>query len=339
MRSALVATPGMGLRLLTPVGPLRFDVAYSWDKLQRGTVYVSNSETEDLTELRPVPGGPPLTFQPSSPGRLAAQPDGGAAVLSAARRAGPRAAGRRRDRVARGRDRGAHGDAARARAAGAERVTPAGDAAPGPGARGRHRGLVPARPGADQCGGARHLGRAAGVAAGGAGEATSSRTSCAKRFILETLEVDHPVINLVRHASGRWNYEEVLRLSEGPPGQKSTPPLIEFRNMKLTDGALSLAYPWPTGNMTPTRAGGAGAARCARSRDGSWMDTPEGTKRIMTFSNLTTRDQAAPYLDARSPAAAGGDRHARAPTRASRSCSCASCRARSSRRATRSSSR
>ena len=64
----LVATPGMGLRLLTPVGPLRFDVAYSWDKLQRGTVYVSNTETEDLTELRPVPGGPPLTFQPLDPG-------------------------------------------------------------------------------------------------------------------------------------------------------------------------------------------------------------------------------------------------------------------------------
>jgi len=64
----IVATPGMGLRLLTPVGPLRFDVAYSWDKLQKGTVYVSNSETEDLTELRPVPGGPPLTFQPTNAG-------------------------------------------------------------------------------------------------------------------------------------------------------------------------------------------------------------------------------------------------------------------------------
>ena len=64
----LVATPGMGLRLVTPVGPLRFDVAYSWDKLQYGTVYVSNSVTEDLTELRPVPGGPPLTFQPINPG-------------------------------------------------------------------------------------------------------------------------------------------------------------------------------------------------------------------------------------------------------------------------------
>jgi outer membrane protein assembly factor BamA len=64
----IVATPGLGLRFLTPVGPLRFDVAYSWDKLQRGIVYVSNTETEDLTELRPVPGGPPVLFQPAKPG-------------------------------------------------------------------------------------------------------------------------------------------------------------------------------------------------------------------------------------------------------------------------------
>ncbi len=64
----IVATPGMGIRLLTPVGPLRFDVAYSWSRLQRGTVYVSNSETEDLTELRLTPDGPPVTFQPANPG-------------------------------------------------------------------------------------------------------------------------------------------------------------------------------------------------------------------------------------------------------------------------------
>ena len=64
----LVATPGMGLRLVTPVGPLRFDVAYSWDKLQRGTVYVADPVTEDLTELRPDPLGPPVIFQPSQPG-------------------------------------------------------------------------------------------------------------------------------------------------------------------------------------------------------------------------------------------------------------------------------
>ncbi len=109
----------------------------------------------------------------------------------------------------------------------------------------------------------------------------------ARRFILEKLEVDRPVINLVRHASGRWNYEEVLRLSEGPPGKKSTPPLIEFRNMKLTDGALSLAYPWPTGHMTDAeRERQVNSVRATPGRIVS--DTREGTKRIMTFSNLTT---------------------------------------------------
>ena len=107
----------------------------------------------------------------------------------------------------------------------------------------------------------------------------------ARRFVLETLEVDHPIINLVRHASGRWNYEEVLRLSEGPPG-KSAPPLIEFRNMKLTDGALSLAYPWPTGKMTDAER--EAQVRAVRAIPGRIvMDTPEGTKRVMTFSNLT----------------------------------------------------
>ena len=107
----------------------------------------------------------------------------------------------------------------------------------------------------------------------------------ARRFVLEKLEVDHPIINLVRHSSGRWNYEEVLRLSEGPPG-KTAPPLIEFRNMKLTGGALSLAYPWPTGTLTDAER--EAQVRAVRAIPGRIVeDTPEGTKRVMTFSNLT----------------------------------------------------
>ena len=33
-----------------------------------------------------------------------------------------------------------------------------------------------------------------------------------------------PVMNLVRHAGGRWNYEDVLKLGEskGPPGKGPT---------------------------------------------------------------------------------------------------------------------
>ena len=131
----------------------------------------------------------------------------------------------------------------------------------------------------------------------------------ARRFILEKLEVDRPVINLVRHASGRWNYEEVLRLSEGPPGKKSAPPLIEFRNMKLTDGALSLAYPWPTGQMTDAeRERQVSAVRAIPGR--IVADTREGTKRVMTFSNLTTEIRRLRISTPDRQAGAGRDRHA-----------------------------
>ena len=107
----------------------------------------------------------------------------------------------------------------------------------------------------------------------------------ARRFILEALEVDRPMINLVRHVTGRWNYEEVLRLSEGPRGT-TAPPLIEFRNLKVTDGALALAYPWPTGKMTDAER--EAEVRKVRATPGRIVvDTREGTRRVLTFSNLT----------------------------------------------------
>ncbi len=107
----------------------------------------------------------------------------------------------------------------------------------------------------------------------------------ARRFVLERLEVDHPIINLVRHASGRWNYEEVLRLSEGPPGS-TPPPLIEFRNMTVFRGQLLLATPWPSAKLTESER--AAQVKAARAIPGRIVaDSREGTRRVMTFSNLT----------------------------------------------------
>lgn len=104
----------------------------------------------------------------------------------------------------------------------------------------------------------------------------------AQRFILETLVLDDPIINLVRHGNGRWNYEEVLRLNEGGPG--GTSPLIEFRNLRIVDGTLSLAYPWPGSDKT-------GAVRqaaidSARAQGRMVLDTPEGTRLAIGFSDL-----------------------------------------------------
>ena len=45
-------TPGVGLRIATPLGPARLDVAYNPYRLQSGTLY----ETDDAGNLTPVPG-------------------------------------------------------------------------------------------------------------------------------------------------------------------------------------------------------------------------------------------------------------------------------------------
>ena len=281
----LVATPGMGLRLLTPVGPLRFDVAYSWDKLQRGTVYVSNSETEDLTELRPVPGGRRSPSSRSTPaGGSSTSPWGSRSSAHVVRVLVLLVVGVIASLVG---------------VIVALTVTPPGRALL---ARNVSHQLETLLRGQVLVGGIegsflRDLVLTNVVVRDTSGVLLVSLpvvrvrylipNFLAKRFILETLEVDNPIINLVRHASGRWNYEEVLRLSEGPPGKKSPPPLIEFRNMKLKDGTLALAYPWPTGNLRPAQRDSQLAA--VRAIPGRMVeDTPEGTKRVMAFSNLTT---------------------------------------------------
>ena len=57
--------------------------------------------------------------------------------------------------------------------------------------------------------------------------------------------------------------------------------------MKLTEGALALAYPWPTGDIR-RRASGERQVSAVRAIPGRIVsDTREGTKRVMTFSNLT----------------------------------------------------
>ncbi len=45
-------TPGIGLRLATPLGPARLDVAYNPYKLQSGTLF----QVDTLGGLAPVPG-------------------------------------------------------------------------------------------------------------------------------------------------------------------------------------------------------------------------------------------------------------------------------------------
>ncbi|HVH67839.1 MAG TPA: translocation/assembly module TamB domain-containing protein [Gemmatimonadales bacterium] len=63
----------------------------------------------------------------------------------------------------------------------------------------------------------------------------------AGRVVFFEFVLDHPVINVVQHPSGRLNVEELLRLrgpDKGPPHGPAT--LILFRNVRVIDGSVIL---------------------------------------------------------------------------------------------------
>jgi outer membrane protein insertion porin family/translocation and assembly module TamA len=52
----IVATPGAGVRLQTPVGPFRLDAAYNWNRLEQGPVYVSRANGDLDALVDPATG-------------------------------------------------------------------------------------------------------------------------------------------------------------------------------------------------------------------------------------------------------------------------------------------
>jgi hypothetical protein len=68
----------------------------------------------------------------------------------------------------------------------------------------------------------------------------------AGRIVFMEVRLDRPVINIVQHANGKTNFDELLRLGEkdtvtvqplGPAGPRS---LILLRNVQIADGSLTL---------------------------------------------------------------------------------------------------
>ena len=106
-------------------------------------------------------------------------------------------------------------------------------------------------------------------------------------IVLTSVTLDRPVIQLIRHRNGRMNFEEVLRLGKGAPGRTS--PLIELRNVHITDGTLRIALPWnpPQSARTATQRDSALAAE--RARPGRLIEaTAEGFRRVIVLDRLST---------------------------------------------------
>lgn len=95
----------------------------------------------------------------------------------------------------------------------------------------------------------------------------------AGRAVLFELDLRRPVINIVQHPSGRLNIEELLRLGGPDTGKHGPPALILLRNVRITDGSVTLRLqarqPTPGDSMLEIAAGG-----------------PNGRVRVRRFEHL-----------------------------------------------------
>ncbi len=66
----------------------------------------------------------------------------------------------------------------------------------------------------------------------------------AKRIVFDRVTLIRPRIYLEKHRDGRLNLEEVLRIGEGPPGAQGPGTLVDFHDVTIRDGILTVLTPW-----------------------------------------------------------------------------------------------
>ena len=98
----------------------------------------------------------------------------------------------------------------------------------------------------------------------------------AGRVVLFEFDLRRPVINIVQHPNGRLNIEELLRLGGPNKGPHGPAALILFRNVRITDGTVTLRL----------------QARRPEPGDSSLeiaSDDPNGRLRVRRFEHLDAR--------------------------------------------------
>jgi translocation and assembly module TamB len=110
----------------------------------------------------------------------------------------------------------------------------------------------------------------------------------AGQVVLSGIQLDRPTIQLIKHRNGRMNYEEVLGIGKGSKGGRS--PLVEFHNVRMSEGTLRIALPWNPPRTAVTEISVDSALRAERAKPGRLIeDTPAGRRRVILLSDLATR--------------------------------------------------
>ncbi|MGI9040916.1 MAG: translocation/assembly module TamB domain-containing protein [Gemmatimonadales bacterium] len=110
----------------------------------------------------------------------------------------------------------------------------------------------------------------------------------AGQVVLSGVQLERPVIQLIKHRNGRMNFEEVLGLKKGRGG--GTSPLIDFYNVRVNGGTLRIVLPWNPDRSLRTEEAKDSALRAERAKPGRVFEaSDEGLRRIIVFSDLATR--------------------------------------------------
>lgn len=119
------------------------------------------------------------------------------------------------------------------------------------------------------------------------------------RILLEELRLERPVLRVVQHRGGRMNFEEVLRLGEGPPGGRG--PLLEFRNLAVVDGEVEIRTSWSPPGELRTAAARDSALAAQRAVPGRRIEPGPGAEGLQQVRQVTNLQARLPRLRIRTP--------------------------------------
>ncbi|MEP6689928.1 MAG: translocation/assembly module TamB domain-containing protein [Gemmatimonadaceae bacterium] len=109
-----------------------------------------------------------------------------------------------------------------------------------------------------------------------------------KRLLLRALDVQHPVVNLRRHANWEWNFSRIFK-SDGPastrgPG-RGFGDYIVIHDLRLHDGRFIVTQPWSPDDTLRGRARDAAVAQAIAAPEHVVRRTSEGLKKTWQWSN------------------------------------------------------
>ena len=110
----------------------------------------------------------------------------------------------------------------------------------------------------------------------------------AGQVVLSGMQLERPTIHLIKHRNGRMNYEEVLGIGKGSKGGKS--PLVEFHNVRMNEGTLSISLPWNPPKSALTETAVDSSLQAERAKPGRLIqESREGLRRVIILADLATR--------------------------------------------------